>query len=178
MERQREQVEKHGHHGKGRSELLKHLGGKSVTMKGAILAKCYDCMGYYSDGRIDCRVPGCSLYPYMPYREQKPAPQKHLTPDQRAQIGARLKKGREARSKTTPTFGLGAFKQKAIRNHLPQDDTTPVSGVLNRNLTEKLATRTEAVSEPGTGPQNTPTFGLAGVPVQAPEITSTRDDRR
>jgi hypothetical protein len=26
-------------------------------------------MGYYADGKVDCKIPSCSLYPVMPYRE-------------------------------------------------------------------------------------------------------------
>jgi Zn-finger protein len=33
-----------------------------------IMAKCYDCTGFYKDGREDCNTPTCPLYPLMPYR--------------------------------------------------------------------------------------------------------------
>lgn len=58
-----------GKKGIGRAEMLSHLGGKSLTRKKAMQAKCYDCMGYYVDGKVDCKVPRCPLYPWMPYRE-------------------------------------------------------------------------------------------------------------
>ncbi len=35
----------------------------------AILARCYECTGGYTDGRYDCQVEDCPLYPYMPYRK-------------------------------------------------------------------------------------------------------------
>jgi hypothetical protein len=41
--------------------------GKKLTLKQSVLAKCADCMGNYADGKIDCRVPECSLYPFMVY---------------------------------------------------------------------------------------------------------------
>lgn len=41
--------------------------GKKLTSKQMIRAKCYDCMGKYADGKIDCEIPECSLYPLMPY---------------------------------------------------------------------------------------------------------------
>lgn len=53
---------------RGKRELLMHLRGKKITRKGAMLAKCYDCCGYYADGLVDCKVPLCSLYAYMPFR--------------------------------------------------------------------------------------------------------------
>ncbi len=56
---------------KGRKELLAYLNGQEISKKAAILAKCYDCCGGYCDGRHDCVIPSCSLYPYMPYRKEK-----------------------------------------------------------------------------------------------------------
>lgn len=55
----------------GRTNLLKHLEGQRLSARAAIIAKCCDCMGYYVDGRMDCKMPDCSLYPFMPYRENK-----------------------------------------------------------------------------------------------------------
>jgi hypothetical protein len=54
---------------KGKGELTKHLKGERLTHKQAIQAKCYNCMGYYADGKYSCGMPDCSLYPFMPYRE-------------------------------------------------------------------------------------------------------------
>lgn len=64
-----EQVEKYGRHTKGRKELIEHLNGKSLYGSEAIIAKCYDCMGYYGDGEIDCEDPECPLYLYMPFKK-------------------------------------------------------------------------------------------------------------
>jgi hypothetical protein len=57
----------------GRAALAKHLSGARLTQQQAIHAKCCDCSGYYRDGRIDCRVSSCPLYPWMPYRQDGPA---------------------------------------------------------------------------------------------------------
>lgn len=54
----------------GRNELRKHLDGKRLTRHAAIKAKCYDCMGGFTDGKQDCRIPACPLYPWMPYRQK------------------------------------------------------------------------------------------------------------
>ena len=53
----------------GKTNLLKHLRGERLTQRQAILAKCCDCMCYHVDGRLDCRMPHCSLYPYRPYKD-------------------------------------------------------------------------------------------------------------
>lgn len=70
-----EAIDKNGIAAKGRGELIKHLNGERLTGRQACLAKCYECMGYYSDGKQDCKIPTCPLYMYMPYRE---------TPDSRS----------------------------------------------------------------------------------------------
>jgi hypothetical protein len=63
-----DQVKDMGRKGRGRSELIKHLEGKRLTARQAGLAKCYDCQGFYSDGRMDCGIKNCALHPLMPYR--------------------------------------------------------------------------------------------------------------
>jgi hypothetical protein len=54
----------------GKGHLIRHLQGEKLTQRQAILAKCCDCMGYFTDGRSDCSMKTCSLHPYMPYREK------------------------------------------------------------------------------------------------------------
>ena len=66
------EIQKHGKGFQGKRELIKHLEGRSLTMKQCIKAKCYDCMGYMIDGAVDCLIPECSLYPFMSYREGGP----------------------------------------------------------------------------------------------------------
>lgn len=62
----RKEVKKYGRRTKGRKELLKHLENKRITRQQAIEAKCYECMGFYADGIIDCGISNCPLYPYNP----------------------------------------------------------------------------------------------------------------
>lgn len=54
---------------KGRKELRKYLAGSRLTQRQAILAKCYECSNGYADGKTDCGIKECPLYPSMPYRE-------------------------------------------------------------------------------------------------------------
>jgi hypothetical protein len=61
-------IELFGISAKGKTDLLNHLNGERITRNQAIKAKCYDCLGFYSDGKMDCLQPECPLYPYMPYR--------------------------------------------------------------------------------------------------------------
>jgi len=57
---------------RGKKELLKYLSGKRLTRGEALLANCYECMGYYIDGKADCKIYDCPLYQYMPYRKEPP----------------------------------------------------------------------------------------------------------
>jgi hypothetical protein len=45
---------------------------KAVTRKNAMLLQCWECMGHYKDGKMDCQNPKCPMYSYMPYREMEP----------------------------------------------------------------------------------------------------------
>lgn len=65
-----EDIEKYGLKAKGKGELLKFLNGTRLNSSQTVLAKCYDCMCYYSDGKNDCEVPECPNYAKMPYRGQ------------------------------------------------------------------------------------------------------------
>ncbi len=53
----------------GRELLIKHLDSRKLTFRQRCIAKCFECMGGYVDGRVDCRITDCPLYPVMPYRE-------------------------------------------------------------------------------------------------------------
>jgi hypothetical protein len=56
---------KHGKTTRGKKELIKHLEGGRLTLKQAVNAHCYDCMGYFADGRQDCKMLKCPCYPFM-----------------------------------------------------------------------------------------------------------------
>lgn len=77
-----EYIEKVGASAKGRVELINYLSNGRVTARQAILAKCYDCTAYYADGRVDCKVETCPLYPYMPY-SSKPAAKRKVSEEAR-----------------------------------------------------------------------------------------------
>jgi hypothetical protein len=92
-----EDIEKNGISGKGRKEMLNYLNGERLTIRQMALAKCYDCMGFYSDGRgTDCEIDTCSLYPIMPYRKvgekYRGKSGKELTPKQKQERSDRMRK--------------------------------------------------------------------------------------
>lgn len=63
---------KHGTSCKGKLEFLKVRCNEKYSRKDAILAYCYDCMGFYEDGKMDCLNEKCPLYPWMPYKGKAP----------------------------------------------------------------------------------------------------------
>ena len=56
---------------KGKKELIKYLKGGVLTLKESALAHCYECMGYYIDGKRDCMMALCPHYPFMPYSPRR-----------------------------------------------------------------------------------------------------------
>ncbi len=56
----------------GRTDYKKFTEGKRLTCLQAIRAKCYECVAGYDDGRYDCTVSNCPLYPFMPYKGKHP----------------------------------------------------------------------------------------------------------
>jgi len=54
---------------KGRKELIRFLKGEPLTYKQAIRAKCYECMGWYTDGKVTCGIKKCPLFPFMPFKD-------------------------------------------------------------------------------------------------------------
>jgi hypothetical protein len=58
----------HGTEAHGRNELIRYLERGKLTLRDAVLAKCYECCGYYADGKSDCKMADCPLYGFMPYR--------------------------------------------------------------------------------------------------------------
>lgn len=65
------EIQKHGKTVKGKKELIKHLDGGHLTPKQMIHAHCYACMGYFIDGRQDCKMPKCPCYPFMTFNTDK-----------------------------------------------------------------------------------------------------------
>jgi hypothetical protein len=60
-------IKRHGKTARGKKELIKHLEGGRLTLKQAVNAYCYSCLGYYADGKQDCKMPKCPLYRFMAY---------------------------------------------------------------------------------------------------------------
>lgn len=84
------------------------------TLKGAVLAHCHECMGYYSDGIVDCENYKCPFYTWMIRGKKKKATldwmnynpkrvghvtweesERNISEEQREAASERLKKARE-----------------------------------------------------------------------------------
>jgi len=131
----RKGIEQHGKEFRGQKEFLKHLDGELITMKQAILAKCYDCMGYYSDKGEDCELPTCPLYSYMPFRKDKP--KREMSEAQKEAMRENLKKARAATSKPPPTllFNNGDYSKDSTNP--PQVESTYTGEVINAKITHR-----------------------------------------
>jgi hypothetical protein len=57
-----------GKRAKGKMEFEKFKQGAKLTYKQAVLAKCYECMCGYADGKVDCEVKDCPLIIFMPFK--------------------------------------------------------------------------------------------------------------
>lgn len=103
---------------KGKQELLNHLNNEKLTLKQAVMAKCYDCCGYYQDGKLPCTSKNCALFPFMPYNPVK-RKLKNLTDEQRKAMGERLKSSRISDSATQlpSTSKTKPVKGKKTRSH-------------------------------------------------------------
>ena len=56
---------------KGGKELQRYLlDNKRLSPRQMVIAKCYECMEGYIDGKIDCGIPECPCYGLMPYNGQ------------------------------------------------------------------------------------------------------------
>lgn len=52
----------------GKREYEAYKADQNLTRGQSMKAKCYECMGGYADGRMDCGIKDCPLYPWMPYK--------------------------------------------------------------------------------------------------------------
>ena len=59
-----------GRKAQGGKEFRKYENGERLTKNQMCKAKCYDCTCGFEDGRLDCKIPECPLYPQMPYRDK------------------------------------------------------------------------------------------------------------
>ena len=96
-----EQIEKNGLKTRDRKYLLKYLSGEKLTPMQTIRAKCYECMGGFQDGKVDCGIDTCPNYPYMPFNPYRTIGNRNLTAKSRGEIRERLEKGRKAQKKKT-----------------------------------------------------------------------------
>ena len=65
----RDFIKEEGFHAIGKSDYLKFLDGKSLTMAQSIQANCYVCNNL--DDGSDCGVPDCVFYKYHPHNTNR-----------------------------------------------------------------------------------------------------------
>lgn len=87
-----EEIEENGLATRDKKYLLRHLAGEKLTPMQTIYAKCYECMGYFIDGKEDCGIKSCPNYPHMRYNPHRTKRASNLTDEQRVAFGQRMKK--------------------------------------------------------------------------------------
>ena len=76
---------KNGKDAQGKRWLIKHLEGGVLTPVQAISAYCYDCMGFFDDGkREDCGIETCPLHQHMRYNKNRRKSIKRQAPERQA----------------------------------------------------------------------------------------------
>jgi hypothetical protein len=76
-------IRENGKSAQGKNEYVNYLrNGQKLSPLKAIKANCYQCMNSYADGKIDCEIPDCPLYPHMPYRKDKTKARRAMTEKQ------------------------------------------------------------------------------------------------
>jgi len=64
-------IRRQGKVARGQKELLNHLSGERLTLKQAVNAHCYECCGFYADGKVDCGLKHCPLHRFMAYNQDR-----------------------------------------------------------------------------------------------------------
>ena len=86
---------------KGTKEFNRYQMGDKLTPRQSIIAKCAECMGLYADGKEDCGIPDCPLYPMMPYGKAWKGREKGKIPVGFVKQGLQEQKGISTRDKST-----------------------------------------------------------------------------
>lgn len=94
-----EMIKKDGVTARGKRELISYLEGRRLTHRQAIQAHCYDCMCYFIDGRADCQLTRCPLYPFMIFNKNQSKPKTRKLTEEHVQKLQRARKTRKAGNK-------------------------------------------------------------------------------
>jgi len=98
-----EWIKKHGSTARGKRELIGFLGGEALTTKERILANCYQCAGFYMDGRKDCEAEGCPLHVFMPYRKGGAVKVRKVSEETKV----KMRKARERKAQKIDSVAVG-----------------------------------------------------------------------
>ena len=64
------EIEANGLNARGKKELIAHLKGEKIKRSAAMRAQCYQCMGYFTDGREECIIETCPMYEYRSFKHK------------------------------------------------------------------------------------------------------------
>jgi hypothetical protein len=98
-----EWIKRHGSTARGKRELIAFLGGEALTTKESILANCYECTGFYLDGRKDCEAEGRPFHVFMPYRKGGAVKVRKVSEETKA----KMRKARERKALKIDSVAVG-----------------------------------------------------------------------
>jgi len=81
----------HGLNTVDKKHLITFLEGGKLTPMQAIRSKCYECTLGYADGKADCEITDCPLYPFHRYNPHRIVKKRNLTDEQRKELSIRFK---------------------------------------------------------------------------------------
>jgi hypothetical protein len=81
-------IKKYGLTVRGRREYLKYLNKEKITLRQAVAAHCYDCQGFFADGRTPCPDELCPLWPWSQFRNKESVKTILITPSDSASFGS------------------------------------------------------------------------------------------
>jgi hypothetical protein len=81
-------IKKYGLSVRGRREYLKYLNNEKITLRQAVAAHCYDCQGFFADGRAPCPDELCPLWLWSQFRDKEPMKTILITPSDSTSFGS------------------------------------------------------------------------------------------
>ena len=106
----------------GKNEYLRYLNGQSISIAQAVKAKCFDCCAYYEDGKVDCGVTDCPLYPWMPFgKAKKERPKKEKTEAQMRALET-LKKSKRMNHTSKESLSAGSRRNTRTSDESAKSD--------------------------------------------------------
>ena len=102
-------------------KIQKMIEAKKTSLKSAVRAMCWECMGYWNDGKNDCECFRCPLYNWMPYRSKENEPDFSWAEYSQKKIGKTKEEDVERREFTEEEREAARERLIAARQQIKKD---------------------------------------------------------